>query len=50
MSKTRGVPNARNVQLCSDTSFTLKGGKKHHAFDEEEAPYPISYEPKMMDV
>ena len=35
---------------CPDTTLVLKGGKRHHAFDERDAPYPLNYDPKMMDV
>lgn len=41
---------AAGVSARLDASFVMKSGKRHHAFDAKAAPYPLSYDAKMVDV
>lgn len=30
--------------------FVIKRGKKYHAIDVEKAPYPLAYDPEVLDM
>lgn len=42
-------PRRRSV-VIKHSHFQNKYGKKHHTFDREKAPYPLSYDKKFTDL
>jgi hypothetical protein len=49
-----GNKGRRGVQShsvhSSDAGLVLKGGRKHHAFEPSVAPYPLCYEPEVLEL
>jgi hypothetical protein len=33
-----------------ESQFVLKYGSKHHSYDQEKAPYPLSYDKHVLDL
>lgn len=40
----------RRSVLLKQTQFTKKHGRRHHGFDKEKAPYPLSYDRLAVDL
>lgn len=40
----------RRSVLLKQTNFTKKHGRRHHGFDKEKAPYPVSYDRLAVDL
>lgn len=44
------VPPPQSSTRVKYPYLVLKRGKKHHAFPTDFAPYPLNYEPKVLDL
>ena len=42
--------DGKRLARSKETQFLVKYGHKHHAFDAEKAPYPVSYDPHIVEM
>ena len=42
--------DGKRLARSKETQFLMKYGHKHHAFDAEKAPYPVSYDPLIIEM
>ena len=40
----------RRSVFLKQSNFTKKNGRRHHAFDKMKAPYPISFDRRILDL
>ncbi|KAF7964764.1 hypothetical protein HWV62_3146 [Athelia sp. TMB] len=50
-NSTTTLPNdVRRLQRPREKQFTMRNGHKHHAYDAEKAPYPVSYDRRVLEL
>lgn len=50
-SSTTTLPNdVRRLQRPREKQFTMRNGHKHHTYDAEKAPYPVSYDRRVLEL
>lgn len=50
MPSNHTLDSRRRSTFLKQTNFTKKYGKKHHGFDKEKAPYPLSFDHHALDL
>ena len=42
--------DGKRLARSKETQFLMKYGHKHHSFDAEKAPYPVSYDQHIVEM
>ena len=49
-SRLGTTPNQSKGPRQKESQFLYKYGQKHHSYDAEKAPYPVSYNPAVLEL